>query len=176
MMVAKDAMNRCQRTEPSAAASESEMSLAFLNRQRDTLLCKLEGLDDEQLRRPHTPSGLTLLGLVKHLTDVERSWFREGFAGEDLAYLWDDADPQRYWRVKPDDTTVELIAGYREECRIADRIVQEHALDDLSSGGGPAAGQAITLRWIVLHMIEETARHVGHADLIREAIDGQTGE
>lgn len=152
------------------------MMVAFLDRQRDTLICKVDGLDDAQLRHPHDPSGLTLLGIVKHLTDVERSWFREVFAGQDLAHLWDPADPQRYWRIEARDTATGLISDYRSECGMANAIVQGHSLDDTARGGDPATGQAFTLRWIVLHMIEETARHVGHADLIREAIDGATGE
>ena len=168
-------MDQCQRVDPPPAATERELTLAFLNRQRDTLICKMDGLDDEQLRRRHESSGLTLLGLVKHLTDVERSWFRERFGGEDLASLWDDADPQRYWRIERDDDTVALIADYREECATADRIVGSHSLDDVAAMSPPNR-PGFTLRWIVLHMIEETARHVGHADLLREAIDGVTGE
>ncbi len=169
-------MDRCQRTDPPPAATEMEMVLAFLDRQRDTLICKLDGLDDAQLQRQHVPSDLTLLGIVKHLTDCERSWFREVFAGEDLAHLWDPADPDRYWRIEADDTSAGLIADYRAECGIANQIVQDHSLDDTAQGGNPVPGQELTLRWIVLHLIEETARHVGHADLIRESIDGQTGE
>jgi uncharacterized damage-inducible protein DinB len=164
------------RTTPPTVGDEKQQLLAFLSYQRATLLRKLEDLDDEQLRRKHVPSGMSLLGLVKHLTDVERSWFREGFGGEDLAHLWDDADPQRYWRIEPDDVAAELIADYRAECRIADRLVLEHDLDEVVRGAGPAAGREFNLRWVVLHMIEETARHAGHADLIREAIDGRTGQ
>ncbi|MGC4105264.1 MAG: DinB family protein [Thermomicrobiales bacterium] len=169
-------MQDCQRTDPPLAGDEKASLLGFLNYQRDTLLCKLAGLDDEQVRRPHIPSGLTLLGLVKHLTDVERSWFRETVDGEDLAHLWDDADPQRYWRIEPDDTTEGIIAGYREEIARANAIVAEADLGARVRGKVTPSHHDLTIRWVVLHMIEETARHLGHADLIREAIDGETGE
>lgn len=170
-------MSDAQRTVPPIAGPEREMLIGFLDAQRDTVLWKLDGLDDEQLRRPHEPSGLTLLGLAKHLTDVERSWFRERVMGEDLAHLWDDADPQRYWRIEPGDTTGDIAAAYRIECAAANAIIREHDLDSTVAAPPPWPGaEAMTLRWVVLHMIEETARHVGHADLIREAIDGATGE
>lgn len=164
-----------RRTQPPLGGEEREMLVGFLNGQRDTLLWKLDGLDDEQVRRPHEPSGLTLLGIVKHLTDVERSWFREVVAGEDLGHLWDDADPDRYWRIEPEDTTAGLIADYRAECAAADAIVLASDLGAPVTGPRPRE-QGMTIRWVVLHMIEETARHYGHADLIREAIDGRTGE
>lgn len=168
-------MQNCQRIEPPLAGTEHETLFAFLDWQRDTLLCKIHGLSDEQLRMPHHPSGLTLLGLVKHLSDVERSWFREVFAGEDLAALWDDNDPQRYWRVEPHETTAEILDGYRAEVATANTRVSASAL--VTPVASPRPGEEeMTLRWVVVHMIEETARHVGHADFMREAIDGQTGE
>ncbi|HWK80828.1 MAG TPA: DinB family protein [Thermomicrobiales bacterium] len=169
-------MQDCARTDPPLDGDEKASLLGFLNYQRDTLLCKLAGLDDEQVRRPHVPSGLTLLGLVKHLTDVERSWFRETVGGEDLSSLWDDDDPQRYWRIEPDDTTEGIIAGYREEIARANAIVAAADLNARVRGKVTPSHQALTIRWVVLHMIEETARHLGHADLIRESIDGATGE
>lgn len=169
-------MQDCQRTDPPLDGDEKASLLGFLDYQRDTLLCKLNGLDDEQVRRPHVPSGLTLLGLVKHLTDVERSWFRETVDGEDLSHLWDDNDPQRYWRIEPDDTTEGIVAGYREEIARANAIVAAADLNARVRGKVTPSHQALTIRWVVLHMIEETARHLGHADLIREAIDGATGE
>lgn len=169
-------MDECERTDPPLAGDEKATLLGFLNYQRDTLLCKLGGLDDEQLRRPHVPSGLTLLGVVKHLTDVERSWFRERVDGEDLAELWDDNDPQRYWRIEPEDTTEGIIAGYRDEIARANALIESANLGERVRGKVTPSHQDLTVRWVVLHMIEETARHLGHADLIREAIDGATGE
>jgi uncharacterized damage-inducible protein DinB len=168
-------MDQCRRPEPPIVGDEKETLLGFLDFLRATILCKLEGLDDGQIRSPHDPSGMTLLGLIKHLTDVERSWFREVFMGEDLSELWDDADPERYWRTEPDDTTEAIIAAYRAETSMANEIIDQHSLDD--DAIAPRHGMdGLLLRWIVVHMIEETGRHCGHADLIREAIDGQVGE
>jgi uncharacterized damage-inducible protein DinB len=168
-------MERCNRTDPPFGAPEKEMLEAFLDWNRAMLLCKIDGLDDEQLRQRHFPSGLTLLGLVKHLSDVERSWFQEVFRGDDLAHLWDPDDPERYWRIEPDDTPKAILRGYQHETDIARSIVAMSELDSLARA--PQQGQeGMTLRWIVIHMIEETARHIGHADFMREAIDGQTGE
>ena len=169
-------MENCPRPEPPLAAPEKQTLETFLDWQRATLLCKVDGVGDEDLRRPGTPSGLTLLGLVKHLADVERSWFREVFAGEDLAALWDPEDPQRYWRIEPDETTDEILAFYRDEVARAREITHRAALDDIARGTGAAGQAGYSLRWILLHIIEETARHNGHADLLREAIDGETGE
>lgn len=167
-------MDRCQRPKPPLSGSEKELLSGFLGFLRGTILCKLDGLTDEEVRRPHDPSGMTLLGLVKHLTDVERSWFRETFAGEDLSHLWDDNDPGRYWRIEPNDTTADILSGYRAEIQEAERIVENHSLDHVAKAPRPGMDD-LQLRWIVTHMIEETARHCGHADLMREAIDGQVG-
>lgn len=168
-------MDTCVRNDPPFGGPEKPMLAAFLNWQRATLLCKLDGLSDEDLRRPHVPSGLTLLGLVKHLANVERSWFREVFAGEDLSGTWDPQDPDRYWRIEPEETTDQIVAFYQGEVERARVIVRNADLDDLARSPRPDQ-PGMTLRWIVMHMIEETARHVGHADLMREAIDGQIGE
>lgn len=174
-MAKNEVMKSDQRRSPPVGGSEKAMLVGFLDGQRDTLLWKLDGLDDEQLRTLHQPSGLTLLGIVKHLTDVERSWFREVVTGEDLAHLWDDADPDRYWRIEPGDRTADLITDYRTECAAANAIIDARDLDSVVDAPRPSE-PGMTLRWVVLHMIEETARHAGHADLIRESIDGATGE
>lgn len=168
-------MEDCAREDPPLAAPEKVMLEAFLNYHRATLLCKVDGVTDEDLRRPGTPSGLTLLGLVKHLADVERSWFREVFAGEDLAHLWSDEDPGRYWRVEPGETSEQILAFYREEVARSREITRGAMLDEVARQPDYQS-RGFTLRWIMLHMIEETARHNGHADILREVIDGQTGE
>ena len=167
-------MDQCQRVDPPYAAGEKEMVIAFLDWQRATLLCKLAGLSDEQLRWRHEPSGLTLLWLAKHLGVVEQFWFRLSFAGE----IATPTDWDRFWRqeaVTPDETGANVIAAYQEEVDHSRRISAAAALDDAARNPRPR-DQGLTLRWILLHMIEETARHNGHADLIREAIDGETGE
>lgn len=168
-------MDNCQRTDPPSAGTEKDVLQGFLGYLRDTMLCKLDGLTDEELRRPHDPSGLTLLGMVKHLTDVESSWFRETFLGEQMLHSWDPTDPDKDWRIEQSDTTAAILDGYRAEIRKANEIVDAHPLDAVATS--PRTGmEGLQLRWIVTHLIEETARHCGHADLIREAIDGQTGE
>lgn len=169
-------MENCVRQDPPAAAPEKEMLEAFLDYHRATLLCKVDGVSDEDLRKPGTPSGVTLLGLVKHLADVERSWFREVFTGEVNAQdVWSDDDPYRYWRIEPDETTEDILAFYRDETERSREAVQGAELDEVARNPDYQR-RGLTLRWIMLHMIEETARHNGHADILREAIDGQTGE
>jgi len=168
-------MNVDTRPEPPLAGTEKEMLLGFLNFLRETILWKADGLTDEELRRPHDPSGLTLLGLIKHLAYVERWWFQRVFIGEDVTFPWTEEDPDADWRVEPDETTQAICDLYRQEIDIANRVVAEHDLDDLARVPRPSM-QGLQLRWIVTHMIEETARHCGHADFMREAIDGQTGE
>jgi uncharacterized damage-inducible protein DinB len=158
---------------PPAAGSETELLNAFLDFHRATLMWKVEGVGDDDLRRPMVPSGTSLLGLVKHLADVEQSWFVEVFAGQDPRFpLWNEDDPGATWRIEPDETTRQILDLYREVCDDARKAVAGASLDEVArkARGGE------TLRWIMLHMIEETARHNGHADILREMIDGQTGE
>jgi hypothetical protein len=158
-----------------ADSSEKELLGNFLDFHRDTLLWKLEGLDDDQVRRPLTASGLCLLGLVKHLGWIERNWFQRTFLGQELRMPWDGdpADPDLDFRIEPGETTREVIDFYRAECARSREIV---AAADLDEHARRAGRQDRTLRWIVVHMIEETARHNGHADILRELIDGATGE
>ncbi len=172
-MTSTTVMDQCNRIEPPNAASERELACGFLDWQRATLLCKLEGLPDVELRRRHQPSGLSLLWLVKHLALVERSWFQVTFTGET------DYTPDRaaYWaqeEIGPEETAAEVIAFYQAEVNRSRAIVAAASFDDLVNRS--AHGRDVSLRWIMLHMIEETARHNGHADLLREAIDGQVGE
>jgi uncharacterized damage-inducible protein DinB len=163
------------RPEPPHAGTEKEMLLGFLDFLRATILWKADGLTDEELRRPHDPSGLTLLGLIKHLAYVERSWFQHRFLGAEVEFPWTKEDPDADWRIAPDDTTQAIRDLYRQEIDIANRVIAEHDLDAPARHVRPSH-EGLQLRWIVTHMIEETARHCGHADFMREAIDGQTGE
>ncbi len=166
------------RRDPPEAAPEGETLAAFLDYHRATLLWKVDGLAEADLRRPLTPSGLTLLGLVKHLAYVERWWFQAVFAGEDVDFPWTDADPDADWRVEPDEDAAVILDLYRAQtARSRELVAGATGLDDQARRPRTRPpGQAQTLRWIVVHMIEETARHNGHADLMREAIDGATGE
>ncbi|CAN5283136.1 DinB family protein [soil metagenome] len=148
------------------------MLTAWLDFHRATLLRRLEGLDDVDLRRPLVPSGTSLLGIVKHLAYVERWWFCIVFAGQQLDVPWTDEDPDADWRIEPDDTTEEVITLYGREIARTKTCTEGAGPDDVAR----YPNSAKTLRWIMMHMIEETARHNGHADIIRELIDGITGE
>jgi uncharacterized damage-inducible protein DinB len=167
------------RTKTPIAVGEMDSLRAFLDFHRATLLWKLEGLSKEELTRPHVPSGTNLLGLVKHLAYVERYWFAVFFAGLDLPLPRFDEDPDAEWRIGPDETVEQVVAAYRAEVERSRGLVAGASPDDRGRGkvvrrDGPASN--FSLRWIMLHMIEETARHNGHADFLRELTDGTTGE
>jgi uncharacterized damage-inducible protein DinB len=152
---------------------EKESLYVALDRHRDVVLWKLEGLDDEQLRRPMTPSGTNLIGLVKHLAGVEYGWFCETFGREDRSIPFDENDPDADMRAAPGETTEEIVAYYRRARANADVVIDELDLEATGDGGD---GKVVTLRWVLIHMIEETARHAGHMDILREQIDGATGD
>ncbi len=160
------------RKDPPLTGPEHAMLEAFLDYHRATLLQKVAGVSDADLRRRLVPSLTTLLGLVKHLAYVERSWFQIAFAGEDLPVPWTEQDPDPDFRIEPDETTESILAFYREQVARSRAIAATATLDEQAKG----PGRECTLRWIMLHMIEETARHNGHADILRELIDGATGE
>jgi len=147
---------------------------AWLDSQRQTLLWKIDGLDDEQLRRVMVPSGLCLLGLVKHLAAVEHGWFVVNFAATGEPHMFDSADdPDLDFHVQPEETTEQIVAGYRRACERSREIyARAQSLDQTFTH--PRRG-TMDLRWLMIHMIEETARHNGHADIMRELIDGATG-
>ncbi|MEV5597832.1 DinB family protein [Streptomyces sp. NPDC052496] len=163
-----------RRTAP-YVADERTLLQGMLDQHRDLLLAKCAGLTAEQLTRAAVePSNLTLLGLVRHMTDVERSWFRQRAAGQKIGSLY-------YTEEQPDTDFEDLdtagaeaaFAALRAECDAADRAVAHRGLDDTFE---TTDGRVISLRWMYVHMIEEYARHNGHADLLRERIDGATGE
>ena len=162
-----------ERAAPSRLANERDALTQQLDFHRATLLRKLEGLTDEPLRRPMTASGLSLLGLVKHLAETEHGWFLKIYAGlpEPDLYPADDV-PDAEFRVGPDETADALVGQYLRTCERARAVVAAGGLDDVVV---TPWGAEANLRAILLHMIQETARHNGHADIIREAIDGATG-
>lgn len=166
-------MDRESRTRRPIDGPEQELLSAFLDFQRDTLLWKVSGLTDAQVRRVRTPSGLSLLGLVKHLAYVERWWFQIVFAGRDLPDPRRPDDSDFTFRIEPGESAAEIIAFYRAECAAAREIVA--AATDLDARARHP-DRPHTLRRILIHMIEETARHNGHADIFRELTDGATGE
>ena len=152
---------------------EKESLHVSLDRHRDVVLWKLEGLDDEQLRRRMTPSGTSLLGLVKHLAAVEYAWFCLTFGRETEPLPFDDNDPDADLRVEPHETTAGITAFYGRARAAADPATAELDLDDV---GTSWSGERVSLRWVLIHMIEETARHAGHMDILRELIDGAAGD
>ena len=137
------------------------------------MVWKLEGLDDTQVRQPMTPSGTNLLGLVKHLASVEYGWFCETFGRESDAVPFDPDDPDADTRAEPHETTADIAEYYGRARAAADQVIDELDVDDV---GTAWFGDTVSMRWVLIHMIEETARHAGHMDILRELIDGQTGD
>jgi uncharacterized damage-inducible protein DinB len=149
----------------------------FLRGQRLTLQLKCDGLDAGQLaRRAVEPSTMSLLGLVRHMAEVERTWFRLRFAGLGLPKRYQtQADPDADFNGAVADPAVvaEAWAAWREEIAFADQFTRDH---DLAFVGSDSEGAPVSLRELLVHLIEEYARHNGHADLLRERIDGRVGQ
>lgn len=161
------------RHDPPRVADERAMYQAWLDFHRGTLVWKCTGLTDAQLKTASvSPSTLTLLGLLRHMSEVERWWFRTNTAGLKLPDLyWTDDDEDGDFDNVADAVFENDLATYKAECLAADEAVRTMSLDETFAGRkGP-----ISLRWVYVHMIEEYARHNGHADLLRESIDGATG-
>ena len=153
--------------------AEKESLKVALDRHRDAVLWKLEGVSDEDLRRPLVRSGSNLLGLVKHLAAVEYGWFCDTFGRPTEPLPFDDDDPDADLRVEPEETTADVLAFYGRARDAADRAIDEIGLEDT---GMAWFGEPVTMRWVLIHMVEETARHAGHVDILRELIDGMTGD
>lgn len=162
------------RLDPPRVAAERTMYQAWLDYHRGTLLWKCAGLTDDQLKTASVaPSGLTLLGLLRHMSEVERWWFRSRSAGIALPQLYcRDDDPDGDFDNVAEAVVAQDIETFRAECLAADEAVRAKSLDDTFTH----RDNLFSLRWVYLHMIEEYARHNGHADLLRERIDGATGE
>lgn len=160
-----------------AVADERTTLNAFLDYYREAIKAKLRGLTDEQANRRLVPSDTTLASLIKHLARVEMSWFQHRLAQTPLEELPELRrvfdDPESDFRVDPGDTVDALVERYDKQCTLSRSILAAKQLDDVVPH--PALGE-VTARWIVVHMIEETARHAGHADILREQIDGSTGD
>ena len=159
-------------TEAAHLGDERTTVLGFLQHQRDLVAWKVAGASDEVLRSVATPSGLTVHGLVRHLEHVERWWVRDVFAGQDgLAYAWTDEDPDGELHVPAETSMAQLLEDYAAESALCDAVVAAApSLDAVSSR------RAFCLRWVLWHLVEETARHLGHLDLLREQADGAVGE
>lgn len=157
-----------------AAADEATTLRAFLHHQRQFLKRKASGITDEEARsQTCPPSDLTLLGLVCHLTDVERGWSQRGLAGRDAPPIYySDEDPDGDFHPPADVTLARALDRFDVEAAEADAVYRSMNLDELERH----ERGFYSVRWVLIHLIEEYARHLGHADLIRQAIDGQTGE
>jgi uncharacterized damage-inducible protein DinB len=154
-------------------ADEKQSLHVALDRHRDVVVWKLEGLTDEQLRKQMTPSGTSLLGLVKHLAAVEYAWFCSTFGRETEPLPFDDVDVNKDLRVEPHETTDDILAFYGRARAAADSVIADL---DVEALGTAWFGDPVTLRWVLIHMVEETCRHAGHMDIVRELIDGATGD
>lgn len=164
--------------EPGVGVSDPrELLLGSLDWYREAVLRKIAGLSDAQLRTPVAPLGWSPLGLVRHLGWVERRWLRWGFAAEQIAGYAPGGD-QDEWGVGAGESAAEVLEAYRDEVeRSRSLILGADLLEPARVGGRfPSAEQAPSLGRILFHLLQEYARHVGHLDIARELIDGQTGE
>ncbi|WP_327688017.1 DinB family protein [Streptomyces tubercidicus] len=167
------------RPVPPPHADERAMLESWLEFHRATLPLKCAGLDDQQARLASVaPSTMTLLGLVQHLAEVERNWFQRVFAGLDVPPVH-EAEKGNGFTLAPDRGIAEALADWRAEVARSRELIATASLDDTGTLSEREAGfvgdQRVSLRWILVHLIEEYARHNGHADLLRERIDGVTG-
>jgi hypothetical protein len=150
---------------PRTGSGEKATLLGFLDYLRAAIAAKADGVPDPQVRAAGVPSGTSLLGLVKHLGCVERFYF----LGEDV----DDWDATL--RPLPEETAAAVLADYREAVRRANQVIEACADLNASAPRAPGRRSAPSMRWVLVHMIEETGRHAGHADILREQIDGAVG-
>ncbi|MCU1483308.1 MAG: hypothetical protein JWN67_54 [Actinomycetia bacterium] len=155
----------------SGEGEERELLTFFLDEQRGIVVRKLAGLDEADAARTTTPTGMTLLGLVKHLTFVEERWFAHHLLGDPRS----DNDADASFVLTPDDTVASVVAAYEAECERSRDASKATTLDAPVLVTHHELG-TMSHRWILLHMIEETARHVGHLDILRELTDGATGD
>jgi len=162
-----------QRVRPTESGTELETLTQLLDFLRATVLTKATGVsDDHAAAHPIPTSELTVAGIVKHLAGVERFWFSIDFADLDVPWPWTDDDPHGNFRLAKSDTLADLVADYEAECERSRQAIAGHDLDAVAR----SEGMDFTLRYALAHMIEETARHCGHLDLLRESIDGARGE
>jgi hypothetical protein len=155
-----------------AAGTEREVLEAFLDLYRGIVPRKLAGLGDDAPRRSLVPSSTTLLGLVPHLACVEREWFGQVLAGRPPVAPPGDGTTGDGWDVAAGVTVDDVLADYRRACEGSRAVASGLELDDAVPH--PRLG-SVSLRWVYVHLIEETARHAGHADILREQTDGSTG-
>ena len=166
-----------KRTDPPAVADEKTTLVAFVDYHRQTLLLKCAGLTPDQLvSRPSPPSSLCLLGLLRHLTEVEFGWLHARFSGEQDREIYGPGDADLDVTEADEQSVSAAFALYAEFVARSQQIVAAADLDTLTKDAHPRTGEHFSLRWVLQHLLEEYARHNGHADLLREAIDGVVGE
>jgi hypothetical protein len=152
--------------------------LDYLDFYRSAVSAKVSGLDDHQLRRTRLPSGWSPIELVKHLVFMERRWLVWGFLGRQVEAPWGDQDDAGVWRVAPEESLEDLLGALHRGGSVTREVVEGTELTGRAQVGGrfPTAAEAPTLEWILFHVLQEYARHAGHLDVVRELIDGITGE
>lgn len=161
-------------TEP--ASSRSEVLVRYLDYFRETVLAKAQGLSEDDLRGSRLPSGWSPLELLHHLAHVERRWLVWGFEGQDVPDPWGDSQDGR-WHVPEGLTAGQVVEGLREQGERTREVVRRHGLDELGVPGERWDGEPPpTLERVLLHLLQEYARHAGHLDVVRELVDGAVGE
>lgn len=164
---------------PDTLTDPQDLLLTYLDWYRDVLLRKIDGLSEAALRGSELPSGWTPLELVKHLAYVELRWLQWGFAARQFVDPWGDQDPDtERWRVGDEESTEQVIAFFRECCDASREIAGAAQLSDVAAVGGRFGADRTppTLSWILFHVWQEYARHIGHLDVVRELLDGTVGE
>ena len=157
-------------------APRADVLLGYLAYFRSVVLARLDGLPDEALRESRLPSGWAPLELLHHLVHVERRWLVWGFEGQPVAEPWGDQRDGR-WHVPPGTGLAELARDLSEQAATTERVVRAHDLDDVGRPGERWDGEPpATLERVLLHLLQEYARHAGHLDVVRELVDGTTGE
>lgn len=166
-----------RRMPPVRTGDERTMLTAMLDWYREGVVLKVEGIGAEVAAASPLPSSTSIAGLVKHLALVEDGWFTQHFAGHPEPEVWADidwdADPDWEFHSAQTDDIRDLVATYQQACERSRAITAAHELDDLATS--PSKRQ-FNLRWALVHLLEETARHLGHMDILREQLDGTTGE
>ena len=157
------------RRPPLELTDERTTLVAYLDYLRESMVLKAQGVSDEDVRRPLVPSGTSLLGLLHHLTEVEKHWFHHVLDGAKVEFAPLD-EP-----LPPTLTAEQAVATYRSVTKTSNDVVERCAALETLARRSTFDDRRPTLRWILVHMVEETARHAGHADIIRELIDGETG-
>lgn len=166
------------RMEPDNVGDSFVIVAGFHRFLRDTLIWKSSGLTEDQVRWSPVESGTCLLALIKHSINVERYWIANYIAGEPVHYDWTEEDPNGEWKLAPADSFERLIVEWRIEQARTERILSTMTLADWERVPETEAARkrGFSIGWVLTHMVEEVGRHCGHADLIREMIDGEVGE